>query len=177
MTPEQLKQICPAVKNPDDWAYLFSDVLEAYGLNTLQRKAMFLAQCLHESGCLKYTKEIWGPTKWQVKYEGHTGLGNTQPGDGKKYLGRGIIQLTGRANYAKFAEWVKMPEIMDNPSLIEQPGVALLSAIWFWETNNLNKYADAGDIEGCTKRVNGPKMLGLDERKHYYEKALGVLEQ
>lgn len=174
MTPEELKYICPTVSKPEDWAYLMSYVLESYGIDTPNRKAMFLAQCLHETGGFKFLKEIWGPTKWQLKYEGHKGLGNTQPGDGKKFLGRGLIQLTGRRNYTDFATWVKDMSILDNPDKVTDPGTALLTGIFYWEKNNLNRFADKDDIKGCTKAINGPGMLGLEERTHYYERGKEV---
>lgn len=169
MTADNLKHICPSVKNPEDWAYMLTGVLETYHIDTPNRKAMFLAQCLHETGGFKFLKEIWGPTKWQKLYEGHVGLGNTQPGDGKKFLGRGLIQCTGRSNYQAFADWCKDQTIMDKPELLEEMGYALLSAIWYWEKNNLNRFADQNDIEKCTRTVNGKQMLGLEERRKYYE--------
>lgn len=175
MKTDDLKFICPSIKEPEYWASLMEGVLESYEINTVNRKAMFLAQCLHESGGFKFLKEIWGPTAWQIKYEGHKGLGNTQPGDGKKFMGRGLIQLTGRANYQAFSDWIKMPDVMNHPEQVEEKSMALLSAIWFWSKNNLNKFADSDNIEGCTKAVNGSKMLGLEERKQYYERGKKIL--
>lgn len=171
MTPEQIKQICPTVKNSELFAPIFNEYLDKYDINTVNRKAMFLAQCLHECGGFRFLRELWGPTDWQLRYEGHKGLGNDQPGDGKKYLGRGCIQLTGKYNYKRFSEWLGDPDVLIHPEIVESPTFAVLSAIWFWATNSLNKYADKDDIEGCTKRINGPGMLGLNERKVYYERA------
>ncbi|MFM8332336.1 MAG: glycoside hydrolase family 19 protein [Candidatus Methylumidiphilus sp.] len=176
MDISQLKAICPIVKNADDFVPALNDVFAQYEFNTPNRIAMFLAQCLHESGGFKYVREIWGPTAWQKKYEGHKGLGNTHPGDGHKYMGRGLIQVTGRANYTKFSEWLGEPDIIDQPQKLEEPKLAVLSAVWFWVSNDLNEYADKGDIEGCTRRVNGPKMLGLAERKKYYQAGLAALK-
>lgn len=169
MKPEWLTSICPTVKDANNWAAVMTDLLESYDINTVNRQAMFLAQCLHETGGFKFLKELWGPTKWQEKYEGHKGLGNTQPGDGKKFLGRGFIQCTGRTNYQAFSDWVKDPSIMEDPSQLSLGNYAVLSAIWFWQKNNLNKFADADNIEGCTRVINGPGMLGLEERKRYYD--------
>ncbi len=175
MSPEQLLKICPTVKNPDKWSVLLTMAFEDYEIDTKNRQAMFLAQTLHESGGFKFLREIWGPTPWQVKYEGHAGLGNTQVGDGKKFMGRGLIQLTGRYNYQRFSEWIGNPEILDHPELVEEPAMAIISAIWFWIKKDLNKYADSDNIEGCTKVVNGSKMLGLEERRKYYERGKVVL--
>lgn len=174
---QAILEVCPKVKNPDDWANLMDGVLVSFGIDTPSRIAMFLAQCMHECGCFRFMKELWGPTKWQVRYEGHKGLGNTQPGDGKKFLGRGMVQISGRKNYKQFADWCNDQSIMERPEQLEEPGYALLSAIWFWNTNGLNTFADKGDVSGATRRINGPGMLGLAERQLHYEKALGVLEQ
>jgi putative chitinase len=175
LTEDQIKAICPTARKIDLYLPYLNIYLSRYAVNTPDRASMFLAQVLHESGGFKFVKEIWGDTSWQVKYEGHKGLGNTQPGDGKKYMGRGLVQCTGRSNYTEFAKWANLPEIVDQPELLEQPELAVLSAVWFWDKNKLNSYADKQDIEGCTKRVNGPKMLGLEERKHYYSKGKEVL--
>jgi putative chitinase len=154
-----------------------SGVLEAYGIDTVNRQAMFLAQCLHETAGFKYLKEIWGnpPTIWQQRYEGHLGLGNNRIGDGKKFLGRGLIQCTGRKNYQAFADWMNDQSIMDRPEQLQEPGTALLSAIWFWTRNNLNACADEENIVKCTRIVNGSQMLGLEERKKYYERGKEIL--
>jgi len=170
MNVDQLKQICPTVKSSELWVPVFNELLPQYELNTINRQAMFLAQTLHETAGFKFLREIWGNTKWQVKYEGHKGLGNIHPGDGKKFLGRGLIQLTGRFNYQAFSDWLKDPEIMTHPEIVETPSFAVLSAIWFWQKNKLNKFADSDNIEGCTRVVNGTKMLGLEERKKYYDR-------
>lgn len=175
ITTELLKQVYPQITKPERFIDDLNTCFEKYEINTPNRQAMFLAQCLHESGGFRYTKEIWGPTVWQIKYEGHKGLGNIKTGDGKNFLGRGLIQLTGRANYTAFAEWIKDPLVLINPSLLETT-YAVASAVWFWNTHKLNKYADINDIEGCTKAVNGPKMLGLNERKRYYLTALKLLQ-
>lgn len=164
---------CPSSKKYNkELSEQLSELMPKYDINTPKRQAMFIAQCLHESGGFKYMKELWGPTSWQEKYEGHKGLGNTQPGDGKKFCGRGLIQLTGRFNYQAFSDWAKDPSIMSNPEIVETPKYAVLSAIWFWTKNNLNKFADSDDIKGCTRAVNGKAMLGLDERAHYYHSLL-----
>lgn len=165
----QVTQLVQKNKNTDDIIDQLNQLCEQYNINSTNRVAMFVAQCLHESGGFRYLSELWGPTAWQKKYENHVGLGNTQPGDGSKFRGRGLIQLTGRKNYQAFADWVDDQSIMEIPSAVASPKYAVLSAIWFWTVNNLNQYADNDDIAGCTRRVNGKQMLGLQERTNYYE--------
>lgn len=169
ITKEILKKCYPNIKYADIYCPILTEAFETYDMKTIDRQAMFLAQCLHESMGFFYSHEVWGPTKWQIAYEGHKGLGNVTPGDGKLFMGRGAIQLTGRANYQAFADWVGDQSIMTNPKMVEGSKYYILSAIWFWKKNNLNRFADANDIVGCTKKVNGPKMLGLKERTQYYE--------
>lgn len=144
-----------------------------YQINTILRQAAFLAQIGHESGQLRYVKEIWGPTPAQLRYEGRLDLGNTQPGDGKRYMGRGLIQVTGRANYRACGEAL-YAELEDEPELLEQPLLATRSAGWYWKSRALNVPADLGDTERVTKLVNGGKN-GLSERMELYAKALQIL--
>jgi len=101
-------------------------------------------------------------------------FGNTPDGDGGKFFGRGVIQLTGRANYTSFATAIGKPEIIENPSLVATPEYACLSAGWFWNTRKLNDLADKGDYDTMTRRINGG-ILGLAERKANISKALTVL--
>lgn len=169
-------QTLSSAKHLDELVPALEKHMADHDMTTPARQAMFIAQCLHESAGFRYMREIWGPTKWQDKYEGHVGLGNTQTGDGKKFMGRGLIQLTGRKNYQAFADWCGRPEIMDTPELVEQPDLAVLSAIWYWSKNDLNRFADANDIQGCTRAVNGKAMLGLEERTKYYNTLLNALQ-
>jgi len=174
ITAEILKKIYPQITKPERFVEDLNTCFAKYEINTVNRQAMFLAQCLHESGGFRFTKEIWGPTIWQVKYENHKGLGNAQPGDGKKFMGRGLIQVTGRHNYTKFSTWIGDATILEQPELLETK-YAIYSAIWFWTTNKLNKFADADDIQGCTRAVNGKAMLGLAERTRFYLTAKQLL--
>lgn len=130
---------------------------------TRMRLAAFLAQVGHESGRLVYVREIWGPAQcpWQARYEGRADLGNTQPGDGKRYMGRGPIQITGRANYRaattalrKLLPGVDVPDFEAVPELLEQPEWGALGAGWYWDSRNLNVLADAGDFDGISDLVN-----------------------
>lgn len=169
ITVEILSKVCKNVRTPALYVPILNEMFEKYKMTWSYEQEMFLAQCLHESAGFAFTRELWGPSVWQVKYEGHLGLGNTQPGDGKKFMGRGLIQLTGRANYQLFSDWVGDPSIMQYPQLVESPKYAVLSAIWFWKKNDLVRFAKTDDIIGCTRVVNGKKMLGLEERTKYYE--------
>lgn len=125
-----------------------------YGIVTPARIAAFLAQIGHESGRLRYTREIWGPTPAQRRYEGRADLGNTEPGDGRRFMGRGLIQLTGRANYAAASNALG-EDFTAFPALLETPKWASRSAAWFWHSRGLNAIADAGDFDTITRRING----------------------
>lgn len=133
--------------------------------------AEFLAQIAHESGGFVYTREIWGPTAQQAKYEGRVDLGNTQPGDGVRFKGRGLIQVTGRANYAACAAALDLP-LLDQPELLEKPMPAARSAGWFWKSRNLDAI---DDFERLTRRINGG-VNGLADRYAYLGRAREALE-
>lgn len=177
MTCDTLKRILGKTAIKDDVLVTLADALtktfERYSINTPLRQAHFLAQVLHESGAFKYNKEIWGPTTAQKGYEGRKDLGNTGPGDGIKFKGRGLIQLTGRANYAaaskEFGE-----DFINNPVLLESYPYAALIAGWFWHKRGLNTYADADDVRTITKRINGG-FNGLEDRLHWLTRAKIVL--
>ncbi|SDR20521.1 putative chitinase [Pseudomonas grimontii] len=174
ITEQQLLQILP---NAGRQAGVFAPVLNAamakYGIVNRLRIAAFIAQVGHESGQLRYVREIWGPTAQQAGYEGRADLGNTEPGDGSKYRGRGLIQITGRANCAACGEALGL-DLVNQPTLLEQPQHAAMSAAWFWSTRGLNKLADQGQFVKITRRINGG-LTGQDDRQALYEKALKVL--
>jgi putative chitinase len=130
----RLREFAPAV----------NQTLDKYQINTPLRIAHFLAQIMHESGGFQYVKEIWGPNDWQVDYEGREDLGNTQPGDGKRFMGRGLIQLTGRANYKEFSKAMGV-DFIAKPELVEQPPYAVLVAGWYWNSRDINQSADTDD--------------------------------
>jgi len=148
---------------------LLNDLMPKFGIDTPTRIAAFLAQVAHESGQFRYNKEIWGPTSAQKGYEGRKDLGNTMPGDGKKYAGAGLIQLTGRSNYKKFGDDVGI-DFVSNPQLVQTPEYATMAACWFWQKNNLNKYADIGDFINLTKRINGG-LTNYQDRVDFWERA------
>jgi len=149
--------------------------MEEFGIDTPARQAMFLANVGHESGGLHWASEIWGPTIAQQRYEGRRDLGNTQPGDGFKYRGRGWLQTTGRANYTALSEHLGVDYVSD-PDRLAEPEDAARSAGYFWQSHNLNQYADAGDFLAVVKRINGG-YNGLSERQMLWgeaKEALGV---
>jgi len=199
ITREQLAQIIP--KNPyvDQWCDALNKLLPDYEINTPQRVAAFLAQCAHESGGFVFLKEnlnyraeslmrTWPrhfPTMDVANqyarqperianraYANRMGNGPEESGDGARYLGRGLIQLTGKNNYEAFAESIETP-VEEIPAYLETFEGAVQSACWFWETNNLNRFADVGDILTMTKRINGG-TIGLEDRMKHYAHALEV---
>ena len=174
ITPQQLLQILP---NAGPVAGVFVPVLNAamghYQIVGAKRVAAFIAQIGHESGQLKYVKEIWGPTAAQARYEGRKDLGNTVAGDGAKYRGRGLIQITGRANYMACGEGLGL-DLIKQPELLEKPQHACMSAAWFWATRGLNTLADADQFDRITRRINGGQN-GAADRQALYARALKVL--
>lgn len=154
--------------------------LNKYKINTSLRIAHFLAQVMHESGGFGWVREIWGPTDWQVDYEPETptsiDLGNTQPGDGRRYMGRGLIQLTGRYNYTQFSKDMGMgTKLVDKPELLEANPWAALTAGWYWDSRNINEVADKDDLTAVTRRIN-PGLLGIDDRGKYLKRAKLILK-
>ena len=194
LTQDQLRQIIP--KNPyvDHWYNALSQLLPDYEINTPQRISAFLAQCVHESGGFMFLQEnlnykaeslvrVWPhyfpsmdvALQYQKKperianraYANRMGNGPEESGDGWKYCGRGLIQITGKTNYEWFAASIGVsPE--DAAEYLQTFEGAAQSACWFWEQNNLNALADAEDFVTMTKRINGG-TLGLEDRKHHYE--------
>ena len=179
-------------------------LLDEYEINTPKRIAAFVAQCAHESGGFMVLKEnlnykwqtlrkLFGkkyfltdemaqeyankPNRQEaianLIYANRMGNGDERSGDGFRYCGRGLIQLTGRSNYQAFADSLQM-KVEDVPAYLMTFEGAAQSACWFWETNNLNKFADVGNIEGMTRRINGG-TIGLEDRIKHYEHALHIL--
>ena len=175
--PITVQQLLLTLPNASQVAGIFVSVLNTamshYQIVGTKRVAAFIAQIGHESGQLKYVREIWGPTKAQAKYEGRSDLGNTVVGDGSKYRGRGLIQITGRANYAACGEALGL-DLTAQPELLEKPQHACMSAAWFWATSGLNTLADAGKFEAITQRVNGGQN-GAADRQALHARALKVL--
>ena len=184
----------------DYWYNAICEILPEYEINTPHRVAAFIAQCAHESGGFKFLKENlnykapslrrvfakYFPTDDLARayekrpemianrvYANRMGNGPEESGDGWKYCGRGLIQLTGKNNYTFFAGSLDM-DVEDVPEYLETFEGAVQSACVFWEQNNLNQWADKGDILTLTKRINGG-TIGLDDRIKHYNHALHVL--
>lgn len=191
VTLAQLVEIMPLAR-PRAAAFLapLNAAMLEFGITTPERQASFLSQVGHESGQIVYVRELWGPTPSQLRYERDFtatwppraradrnqlpfDLGNSQAGDGSRFRGRGLIQVTGRTNYAACGKALGL-DLLAKPELLEQAVNACRSAGWFWQTKGLNALADAGDQERVTRRVNGG-VNGLAERLALYQVARKVL--
>lgn len=203
VTESQLKGLLPKNPHISYWQRALEQLLPDYEINTPQRIAAFVAQCAHESGGFLRLKENlnyrWQslrkifpkyfpddaiaqryaarPDKQQAianrVYANRMGNGDEASGDGWRFCGRGLIQLTGRYNYTNFADSLEM-DVEEVPEYLATFEGAAQSACWFWETNRLNRFADNGDIRGMTKVINGG-YIGLEDRLRHYEHALHVL--
>lgn len=161
-----------ATKAQDWYPHVRAACLE-FNITAPVRLAAFLAQVGHESAGFQYTREIWGPTRAQKRYEGREDLGNTKPGDGSRFRGRGLIQITGRANYQKASVALGIDAVA-NPQLLEEPAMAARSAGWWWAAHGCNELADSGGFVALTRRINGGTN-GLDDRIERWERAKAVL--
>lgn len=173
VTDDELRRImpnCPAAKRADYLPFIQQAMTE-FEITSYLREAAFLAQLAHESAELRYMEEIASG----AAYEGRKDLGNTQPGDGKRYKGRGPIQLTGRANYTKYGQLLGL-DLVNNPTVAATKEVGFRIAGEYWNLNGLNKLADKQDFKQITKRINGG-YNGLDDRIKYYERAKKVLSR
>ena len=200
-TEEMVIEMLRGNEEAEDWYDAMCEILPLWEVDTPERVAMFIAQCGHESNNFKVLSENLNysakalnaifpkyferagrdaqdyhrqPRKIaNVIYANRMDNGDTDSGDGWRFRGGGILQLTGRYNYTKFGEEVEMsPE--EAVDYVRTKKGALDSACWFWDTNGLNKYCDDQDIVGATKRINGG-TIGLDDRKKHYIHALDVL--
>jgi predicted chitinase len=182
LSAEQLHAIMPALK-PEKAATLLPFVqaaLTEFGIDAPARSAAFLAQLAHESGQFRFMEELWGPTAQQLRYEPVTTLsaklGNTEVGDGKRFKGRGPIQITGRANYGTYGGLLGLDLVADPPKAAA-PEVGFRTAGLFWKKNGLNELADRvtdAAFETITRRINGG-INGLAERQAFYAVAKSVL--
>jgi putative chitinase len=190
-------------KNPylDQWYNALSTILPEYEINTPQRIAAFIAQCAHESGNFRFLREnlnyraesllrtfprhfksldeakIYERKPQMIAnkvYANRMGNGDETSGDGWRFLGRGLIQLTGKNNYTLFAASIGIDDLEECVEYLQTFEGAIQSACWFWEQNNLNQWADKGDILTLTKRINGG-TIGLEDRVKHYNHALHVL--
>ncbi len=171
VTLQQLKGVMPNLSDAKAQAYLapLNRAMAEAGITTPRRQAAFLAQLAHESGELKYFEELASG----AAYEGRSDLGNTQPGDGVRYKGRGPIQLTGRANYRAAGRALGL-DLEGNPALAATPEVGFRVAAWYWGSRNLNAQADAGNFDAITRAINGG-YNGKASRDAYHRRALQVL--
>jgi putative chitinase len=182
LSADQLQKIMPrvpAARNSELLPFLTAAMAE-FAIEAPARAAAFLAQLAHESGQFRFMEEIWGPTDAQRRYEPVStlsqNLGNTQPGDGKLFKGRGPIQLTGRANYKRFGDLLAVDLIADPPRAAN-PDVAFRVAGLYWSKRGLNELADLATDDAfkeITRRINGG-FNGLPERQAFYAVARGVL--
>ena len=204
ITVDQLRAMIPTNKEVEAWCEELNKALPKYDITTDQRIAGFISQCAHESmdftamsENLNYREETlnkvfpryFGPGKrnaaeyaknpekianYVYMDEFRTSkLGNTQPGDGWRFRGRGLKQLTGRDNYTRFAKDYDMTA-EEAAEWLETKEGALASALWFWNTKNLNAVADTSDVTRLTKIINGGN-IGLADRKQRFDKAMAVL--
>jgi len=194
METDKFKAIIPNVNWKKAEAFIphIANILPTYGIDTSLRKAHFLAQLAHESGGLRYTEENLNYSAKALRitfrkyfanieeaegyarqpekianrvYANRMGNGDESSGDGWKFRGRGLIQLTGKENYQKFGKSQNM-DFISHPELILEPEWALKSAAWYWKKRKINQFADLDDIHMVTKRVNGGTN-GLSHRQHY----------
>jgi putative chitinase len=163
MTPAELATMMPfGAIRAMNYAEPLTRTMAEFEIDTRRRQAAFLAQIAHESGSLKYVKEIADGSA----YEGRGDLGNTSPGDGPRYKGRGLLQVTGKANYRACGIALSI-DLLGSPELLEQPEYAARSAGWFWQWKKLNEHADAERFGSLTKAINGG-FTGLDDRIYHW---------
>ena len=200
-TKDVLVKLGATSANADKFHAALDAAMNEFSINTPKRQAMFLAQIMHESGKLAFVTENLNykaeslnavfpkyfknagrdateyarqPEKIaNVVYASRMGNGDTASGEGWKFRGRGLIQLTGKDNYTACGAKLGK-DLISDPSYLESPEGAARSAAWFWGKTGLNSIADAGDIVTCTKRINGG-TIGLEDRKHHYEAAMAIL--
>ena len=174
MSPQDLARSTGArIDRATEYLPHIESAMAEFGIDNPARQAAFLAQIGHESGGLHWATEIWGPTSAQLRYEGRKDLGNVQAGDGYKFKGRGLIQTTGRANYAATGSALGI-DLLIHPELLAEPELAARSAAWFWQSRGLNELADVGDFRRITLRINGGTN-GLADRLALYASAKEVL--
>jgi len=198
-TKQQLKEMIPKNAYVDQWFEAISEILPEYEITTPQRVAAFIAQCAHESGGFVFLKENLNYKAASLRrvfpkyfpddaiaaqyagkgemianrvYANRMGNGPEESGDGFRYCGRGLIQLTGKNNYTFFAGSLDIP-VEEASEYLQTFEGAVQSACFFWEQNKLNQWADAGDILTLTKRINGG-TIGLEDRIKHYEHALHI---
>jgi putative chitinase len=201
ITRSILMSIGTPADTADKWVPWLNMTMLKYDINTLQRQAMFIAQLAHESGNFKHVSENLNYSAEALRrvfkkyfltdelalmyarqpekianrvYANRMGNAEESSGDGWKYRGRGLIQLTGKDNYAAFSLKANNNALLE-PDLVAQPELAAESAGWFWDTNGLNKLSDTGDVRAATRRINGG-FNGLADREAKYNKLIILLD-
>lgn len=166
-----IKQIAPNSKDAIvlPLVQYFNQYMSKYEVNSYLRICHFIAQAAHESASFRTLEEYASG----AAYEGRADLGNTKPGDGKRYKGRGIFQLTGRANYRTIGQKIGK-DLENNPDLAATPEISVLTALEYWKSRDLSKFADKDDVETITRRINGG-LNGFADRKEYLARAKRVI--
>lgn len=191
ITEEQLKLFAPAINElliPEVVEY-FNKYSDQYAVSTPPRIAAFFAQVIHESGSFKYTREIWGPTAAQKRYEGRKDLGNDHPGDGYNFRGWGYMQVTGRGNTRTVSEALFNDDrLLQIPEFLDTHELAMRASFWYWQSRDLNKWADLPPDQKITTKkfgivtpyewltilINGGRN-GLQERIQIYNRICKIL--
>lgn len=172
ITSADILHIMPnAVKRVGAFVAPLNAAMLEFEIDNVLREAAFLAQIAHESSELRYLEEIASG----AAYEGREDLGNDEPGDGVRFKGRGVLQITGRSNYAACGHALDL-DLLEHPERLVEPNNACRAAGWFWHEHGLNELADRGDFLAITKRINGG-IKGWAQRLNYYRKAQDVLKQ
>lgn len=173
ITKGLLKKCLPNAREIDIEKYVdnLNDLMKKFNIDTPLRISHFLSQIAVESGSLRYNVEL-GSKEYFNKYDGK--YGNVEKGDGYKYRGRGLIQLTFKSNYKSFGEFADL-DCVEHPELLEDPYYSVLSAIYYWEIKGLNYYADRNNIEIITRLINGG-FNHLNERKKHFERIYDILK-
>jgi len=174
ITTEILKNICPygQVTNLAKYVSPLNALMPTYGINSMPRVRHFIAQIAHESAQFNFVRELASGEAYDTGALAKQ-LGNTpeKDGDGEKYKGRGLIQITGKDNYRRCSLALFGDErLIDNPELLEQPLYAVKSACWYWQSNSLNAFADQDNLKGITRKINGG-YNGLQSRVEFYTRA------
>lgn len=170
MNVDTLRAAMPGLSTANAVSYLplMEAAMRERGITSQLRSAMWLAQVGHESMSLMYFEEL----NSGQEYEGRVSLGNTQPGDGVKFKGRGPIQITGRTNYTQAGAALNLP-LVTNPKMAADPQYAFRISAWWWYAHNINTFADRGDVIGATKVINGGTQ-GLSDRQYRYGLAIAL---
>lgn len=171
LTKDIIKKLAPTSKDEivTPLVEYLNKHMPEYEVNNYLRVCHFLAQAAHEAAAFRTLEEYASGEA----YEGRKDLGNTHKGDGVRYKGRGIFQLTGRANYAKIGKLIGK-DLENNPELAESPEISVLTALEYWKSRNLNALADKDDVESITRKINGG-LNGIEDRKKYLSKIKSIL--